>query len=124
MLLHPSGKKEVLEMFDFQCTKRQGSTCNETRQNLEDGLRLQPNIGSDRSWVWKVAAEYSETPPTSETLAIRFANSESSILDAPKFKKEFEAAQKTNAALRGGAPAEASLMKEKKDEVEKEEKGG
>ncbi|KAJ3926139.1 MAG: hypothetical protein NXY57DRAFT_1114981 [Lentinula lateritia] len=85
---------------------------------IEDGLRLQPNIGSDRSWVWKVAAEYSETPPTSETLAIRFANSE----NAPKFKKEFEAAQKTNAALRGGAPAEASLMKEKKDEVEKEEK--
>ncbi|KAJ3803997.1 hypothetical protein F5876DRAFT_70987 [Lentinula aff. lateritia] len=66
----------------------------------------------------KVAAEYSETPPTLETLAIRFANSE----NAPKFKKEFEAAQKTNAALRGSAPAEASLMKEKKDEVEKEEK--
>lgn len=40
-------------------------------------MRLQPNIGSDRSWVWKVAADYSETPPTSETLAIRFANSDS-----------------------------------------------
>jgi Ran-binding protein 1 len=40
-------------------------------------MRLQPNIGSDRSWVWKVAADYSEQPPTSETLAIRFANSES-----------------------------------------------
>ena len=40
-------------------------------------MKLQPNIGSDRSWVWKVAADYSETPATSETLAIRFANSES-----------------------------------------------
>ena len=40
-------------------------------------MRLQPNVGSDRSWVWKVAADYSEQPPTAETLAIRFANPES-----------------------------------------------
>jgi hypothetical protein len=40
-------------------------------------MQLQPNVGSDRSWVWKVAADYSEGEPTSETLAIRFANSES-----------------------------------------------
>ena len=40
-------------------------------------MSLQPNIGSDRSWVWKVAADYSESPPTAETLAIRFANSDS-----------------------------------------------
>lgn len=40
-------------------------------------MRLQPNIGSDRSWVWKVAADYAESLPTSETLAIRFANSDS-----------------------------------------------
>lgn len=40
-------------------------------------MKLQPNIGSDRSWVWKVTADYAETPPTVETLAIRFANSES-----------------------------------------------
>lgn len=39
-------------------------------------MRLQPNIGSDRSWVWKVGADYSETPPTAETLAIRFANAD------------------------------------------------
>jgi Ran-binding protein 1 len=42
-------------------------------------MRLQPNIGSDRSWVWKVAADYSEDPPTSETLAIRFANADSTL---------------------------------------------
>ena len=44
-------------------------------------MKLQPNIGSDRSWVWKVLADYSEDPPTSETLAIRFANTESTQID-------------------------------------------
>ncbi|KAF5393552.1 hypothetical protein D9757_000272 [Collybiopsis confluens] len=78
-------------------------------------MRLQPNIGSDRSWVWKVAADYSESPPTSETLAIRFANAD----NASDFKKEFESAQKSNAALSGGAPA--AEPKEEKSEEEKEE---
>ncbi|PFH52657.1 hypothetical protein AMATHDRAFT_46198 [Amanita thiersii Skay4041] len=80
-------------------------------------MRLQPNIGSDRSWVWKVAADYSESPPTSETLAIRFANSDSgsftcaflillalTCTDAAQFKTAFEDAQKSNIALTGGAP--------------------
>jgi len=86
-------------------------------------MRLQPNIGSDRSWVWKVAADYSESPPTSETLAIRFANTE----NAAQFKAAFEDAQRTNASL-GGAPptetetkaAEAEEEKEKSDEEEEE----
>ena len=43
---------------------------------VSSDMKLQPNIGSDRSWVWKVAADYSEEPPTPETLAIRFANAE------------------------------------------------
>ncbi|KAL0063118.1 single stranded nucleic acid binding protein [Marasmius tenuissimus] len=76
---------------------------------ISSDMRLQPNIGSDRSWVWKVTADYSESPPTAETLAIRFANSE----HANEFKKEFEAAQKLNA---GGAPEE-----EKKDDEEKKD---
>ena len=46
-------------------------------------MKLQPNVGSDRSWVWKVAADYSEEPPTSETLAIRFANSDRALLINP-----------------------------------------
>ncbi|KAA1466289.1 hypothetical protein DENSPDRAFT_831097 [Dentipellis sp. KUC8613] len=66
-------------------------------------MKLQPNIGSDRSWVWKVLADYSESPPTSETLAIRFANAE----NAGQFKTAFEDAQKTNAALGGEAVAPA-----------------
>lgn len=40
-------------------------------------MRLQPNIGSDRSWVWKVHADIADGGATSETLAIRFANAES-----------------------------------------------
>lgn len=60
---------------------------------ISSGMRLQPNVGSDRSWVWKVTADYAENPPTAETLAIRFANSENAL----DFKKKFERAQKINA---------------------------
>lgn len=82
-------------------------------------MKLQPNIGSDRSWVWKVAADYSEEPPTAETLAIRFANADSwytsSSLFTPilmlhlspvavQFKKAFEDAQDNNAKLAGAPP--------------------
>ncbi|KAH9048962.1 ran/spi1 binding protein [Lactarius hengduanensis] len=83
-------------------------------------MRLQPNIGSDRSWVWKVAADYSEDPPTSETLAIRFANSEY----AGQFKKAFEDAQANNTKLAGASVAAAEEKSEEtaelKDEVEGE----
>merc|ERR1711964_749160 len=34
-------------------------------------MTLTPNVGSDRSWVYQVAADFSEDPPTEETLAIR-----------------------------------------------------
>lgn len=40
-------------------------------------MKLSPNVGSDRSWVWNVAADVSDGEPTAETLAIRFANSDS-----------------------------------------------
>lgn len=80
-------------------------------------MKLQPNIGSDRSWVYKVAADYAETPATSETLAIRFANSDSQshlhvtanvysnlyFLDANQFKTAFESAQANNAGISGSA---------------------
>jgi len=93
-------------------------------------MRLQPNVGSDRSWVWKVAADYSENPPTSETLAIRFANSE----NAEQFKTAFQLAQDSNAALIGDtdAPPPIPVLSEKeptsdtkeeaKEEVNKTEK--
>jgi Ran-binding protein 1 len=43
-------------------------------------MKLTPNVGSDRSWVWNAAADVSEGEPEAQTLAIRFANSESKSL--------------------------------------------
>lgn len=43
-------------------------------------MKLSPNVGSDRSWVWNAAADVSEGEPEAQTLAIRFANSESEYL--------------------------------------------
>jgi Ran-binding protein 1 len=40
-------------------------------------MKLSPNVGSDRSWVWNAAADVSEGEPEACTLAIRFANSDS-----------------------------------------------
>ncbi|KAK0520790.1 Ran GTPase binding protein Sbp1 [Tilletia horrida] len=64
-------------------------------------MKLSPNVGSDRSWVWNVAADVSDGEPNAETLAIRFANSE----NAQSFKTAFEDAQAKNKAALGGASA-------------------
>ncbi|KAK9477983.1 hypothetical protein V1514DRAFT_352814 [Lipomyces japonicus] len=58
-------------------------------------LKLTPNVGSDRSWVYNVPADISEGAPEALTLAIRFANSENANL----FKEKFEDAQKDNAEV-------------------------
>ncbi|KKA27894.1 hypothetical protein TD95_004276 [Thielaviopsis punctulata] len=55
-------------------------------------MKLSPNVGSDRSWVWNVAADISEGEPEAATLAIRFANSENANL----FKDAFIDAQTKN----------------------------
>jgi len=96
-------------------------------------MKLQPNIGSDRSWVWKVAADYSEEPPTSETLAIRFANADSwctpSSLFTPililhlspvagQFKKAFEDAQTNNAKLAGAPPPPYTAVEKREETTE------
>jgi len=64
-------------------------------------MNLQPNIGSDRSWVWRVAADFAEGEPTAETLAIRFANSD----HAKSFKEAFDAAKAQNASLTSSSAA-------------------
>lgn len=46
-------------------------------------MKLSPNVGSDRSWVWNAAADVSEGEPEAQTLAIRFANSESEFVMFP-----------------------------------------
>ncbi|KKY38659.1 putative ran-specific gtpase-activating protein [Diaporthe ampelina] len=79
-------------------------------------MKLSPNVGSDRSWVWNAAADVSEGEAEAVTLAIRFANSE----NANAFKDAFIKAQKDNEALfDADAPAEAV---ETKDEEPKEAK--
>lgn len=45
-------------------------------------MKLSPNVGSDRSWVWNTTADMSEGESQAQTLAIRFANSESMSLPA------------------------------------------
>jgi Ran-binding protein 1 len=42
-------------------------------------MKLSPNVGSDRSWVWNTSADVSEGKPEAQTLAIRFANAESKL---------------------------------------------
>ncbi|CAM0142383.1 Ran GTPase binding protein Sbp1 [Umbelopsis sp. WA50703] len=78
-------------------------------------MNLSPNVGSDRSWVWNVAADVSEGEARQETLAIRFANSENANL----FKEKFEEVQKINAGLTGDDKKDDS---EDDEEEEKEEK--
>ncbi|KAI0265115.1 hypothetical protein BC834DRAFT_880193 [Gloeopeniophorella convolvens] len=82
---------------------------------ISPDMKLQPNIGSDRSWVWKVVADYSEDPPTSETLAIRFANADF----AAQFKKAFEDARENNLKLTPAAAEEEAA--EPKAEAEANE---
>ena len=76
-------------------------------------MKLSPNVGSDRSWVWNAAADVSEGEPEPQTLAIRFANSDSMVsrvgfyisglltgdADANLFKEAFIKAQQENEAL-------------------------
>lgn len=77
-------------------------------------MKLSPNVGSDRSWVWNAAADVSEGDPEAQTLAIRFANSESEFqgrsrgwhranrcTDANLFKEAFIKAQQENEAIIG-----------------------
>jgi len=84
---------------------------------ISSDMRLQPNIGSDRSWVWKVAADFSENPPTSETLAIRFANSD----HAASFKTAFEDARENNSNLKSSSDEGAAKGETQEKEPEEEE---
>lgn len=76
---------------------------------ITSDMVLSPNVGSDRSWVWNVAADISDGEAKAETLAIRFANSENANL----FKDKFEEVQKINESL-----SSAKKTEEKKEEEE------
>ncbi|KAG8733400.1 single stranded nucleic acid binding protein, partial [Ceratobasidium sp. 428] len=57
-------------------------------------MKLLPNIGSDRSWVWNATKYVSGGEPTVEHFAVRFANK--NIAD--EFKLVFENAQASASA--------------------------
>ncbi|TPX50060.1 hypothetical protein SeLEV6574_g01133 [Synchytrium endobioticum] len=65
---------------------------------------LSANVGSDRSWVWNCATDFSEGEPRQELLAIRFANSD----NANKFKEKFEEIQKINTDIANAESGESA----------------
>ena len=79
-------------------------------------MKLSPNVGSDRSWVWNAAADVSEGEPEAVTLAIRFGNAD----NANAFKDAFIKAQKENEAL--FKEAEAAADEEEKEDAAEEKK--
>ncbi|CAP68689.1 uncharacterized protein PODANS_7_6600 [Podospora anserina S mat+] len=81
-------------------------------------MKLSPNVGSDRSWVWNASADVSEGEPEAVTLAIRFANSD----NANQFKDAFIKAQKENEALRLAAETAAEKTEKTKEETKEEAK--
>ncbi|BEJ04677.1 hypothetical protein CcaverHIS641_0204940 [Cutaneotrichosporon cavernicola] len=80
-------------------------------------MKLAPNVGSDRSWVWNATADVSDGAPSADLLAIRFANSENANL----FKKAFEEAQESNKAVEDKDESKAEDKDEAKDEKPAEE---
>ena len=62
--------------------------------NINSGMELKPNVGSDRSWVWYTPADYAEGEARPEKLAIKFKSAEI----AGKFSEVFEDLKKTFSA--------------------------
>ncbi|GAA5977318.1 hypothetical protein JCM5350_002427 [Sporobolomyces pararoseus] len=89
LLKHKESKKVRLVMRRDKTLK----VC--ANHYITGDMALSPNVGSDRSWVYNVAADVAEGEPTAETLAIRFANSENAGL----FKEAFKSAQENNKSL-------------------------
>ncbi|MBW0488212.1 hypothetical protein O181_027927, partial [Austropuccinia psidii MF-1] len=89
LLKHQTSKKIRLVMRRDKTLK----VC--ANHYITSDMTLAPNVGSDRSWVYNVAADVSEDVPRAETLAIRFGSSE----NANKFKEKFEEAQEINSSL-------------------------
>lgn len=89
LLKHKESKKVRLVMRRDKTLK----VC--ANHYITSDMALSPNVGSDRSWVYNVAADVAEGEPTAETLAIRFANSDNANL----FKDAFKQAQENNKSL-------------------------
>ncbi|XP_029460448.1 E3 SUMO-protein ligase RanBP2-like [Rhinatrema bivittatum] len=78
---------------------------------INASMKLKPNAGSDRSFVWH-ALDYADEMPKPEQLAIRFKTPEEAAL----FKYQFEEAQKLLRALESsGDPALKESCQDNKD---------
>jgi len=64
---------------------------------IDPRIKLEPNAGSDRSWVWS-AFDFAEGELLETVFALRFADTEI----ANKFKEEFEKGQKEMESLLAG----------------------
>ncbi|KAJ1723816.1 Ran GTPase binding protein Sbp1 [Coemansia erecta] len=85
---------------------------------ITDDMVLSPNVGSDRSWVWNVAADLVDEVPERQLLAIRFGNSD----NANKFKEAFEDARESNKKLASSeSKDDDEESKEEEDEESKDE---
>mmetsp|Transcript_26141 Transcript_26141/g.60095 ORF Transcript_26141/g.60095 Transcript_26141/m.60095 type:complete len:98 (-) Transcript_26141:446-739(-) len=64
---------------------------------IDPRIRLEPNAGSDRSWVWS-AFDFSEGELVETVFAMRFSDSEV----AGKFKEKFTECQKNMETILAG----------------------
>ena len=76
-------------------------------------MKLQPNAGSDRSWVWSTLADFSEQECKAEQLAVRFKSEDI----AKQFKEKFEECQEL---LKNQTPVK-TLQKEQVHEEVKDD---
>ncbi|KAJ2701975.1 Ran GTPase binding protein Sbp1 [Coemansia sp. IMI 203386] len=81
---------------------------------ITEDMVLSPNVGSDRSWVWNVAADLVDDEAERQLLAIRFGNSD----NANKFKEAFDEARENNQKV---TAADSSDKKEADAEQEDKE---
>lgn len=89
LLKHKENKKTRLVMRRDKTLK----VC--ANHYVVPNMKLSPNVGSDRSWVYNTSADVSEGTPEAQTLAVRFGNAENANL----FKDAFIKAQQENDAL-------------------------
>ena len=77
-------------------------------------MKLMPNEGSDRSWVWSTSADFSEDGCKAERLAVRFKNEDIAQL----FKVKFEECQQN---LKDRASMNPPVQEETKEAEEEQD---
>ena len=76
-------------------------------------MKLQPNAGSDRSWVWSTLADFSEQECKAEQLAVRFKSEDI----AKQFKEKFEECQEM---LKNQTPVKTLQEDQGREEVKED----